>query len=149
MKFSRRGLIDWPAVTRYTQNVVQDFDVRTTGVDALASSLSGGNLQKFIVGREILQAPSLLVVSQPTWGVDAGAAAAIHEEIQRLVSAGAAVLMISQDLDEVFLLSHRISVVSQGTLSAALPIDQITPEDIGLLMGIRHEVQPEADHVTA
>jgi simple sugar transport system ATP-binding protein len=57
--------------------------------------------------------------------------------------------MISQDLDEVFLLSHRISVISQGTLSAALPVDQITPEDIGLLMGIRHEVQPEADHVTA
>ena len=149
MNFSRRGLIDWPAVTRYAENVVQDFDVRTTGVDALASSLSGGNLQKFIVGREILQEPSLLVVSQPTWGVDAGAAAAIHEEIQRLVSAGAAVLMISQDLDEVFLLSHRISVISQGTLSAALPVDQITPEDIGLLMGIRHEVQPEADHVTA
>ena len=149
MNFSRRGLIDWPAVTRFTQNVVQDFDVRTTGVDALASSLSGGNLQKFIVGREILQEPSLLVVSQPTWGVDAGAAAAIHEEIQRLVSAGAAVLMISQDLDEVFLLSHRIAVISQGTLSAAMAIDEITPEDIGLLMGIRHEVQPEADHVTA
>ena len=149
MNFSRRGLIDWPAVTRYAENVVQDFDVRTTGVDALASSLSGGNLQKFIVGREILQEPSLLVVSQPTWGVDAGAAAAIHEEIQRLVSAGAAVLMISQDLDEVLLLSHRVAVISQGTLSAALPVDQITPEDIGLLMGIRHKAQTEADHVTA
>ena len=149
MNFSRRGLIDWPAVTRYAENVVQDFDVRTTGVDALASSLSGGNLQKFIVGREILQKPSLLVVSQPTWGVDAGAAAAIHEEIQRLVSAGAAVLMISQDLDEVLLLSHRVAVISQGTLSAALPVDQITPEDIGLLMGIRHKAQTEAVHVTA
>jgi len=149
MNFSRRGLIDWPAVTRYAENVVQDFDVRTTGVDALASSLSGGNLQKFIVGREILQEPSLLVVSQPTWGVDAGAAAAIHEEIQRLVSAGAAVLMISQDLDEVFLLSHRVAVISQGTLSAALPVDQITPEDIGLLMGIRHKAQTGTDHVTA
>ena len=89
------------------------------------------------------------MVSQPTWGVDAGAAAAIHEEIQRLVSAGAAVLMISQDLDEVLLLSHRVAVISQGTLSAALPVDQITPEDIGLLMGIRHKAQTEADHVTA
>ena len=149
LNFSRRGLIDWPAVARYTQNVVQNFDVRTTGVDALASSLSGGNLQKFIVGREILQEPSLLVVSQPTWGVDAGAAAAIHEEIQRLVSTGVAVLMISQDLDEVFLLSHRIAVISQGTLSTAMPIDEITPEDIGLLMGVRHEAQLEADHATA
>ena len=89
------------------------------------------------------------MVSQPTWGVDAGAAAAIHEEIQRLVSAGAAVLMISQDLDEVLLLSHRVAVISQGTLSAALPVDQITPEDIGLLMGIRHKAQTEAVHVTA
>jgi simple sugar transport system ATP-binding protein len=149
MNFSHRGLIDWPAVTRFTQKVVQNFDVRTTGVDALASSLSGGNLQKFIVGREILQQPSLLVVSQPTWGVDAGAAAAIHEEIQRLVSAGAAVLMISQDLDEVFLLSHRIAVISQGTLSVTTPIDEVSPEDIGLLMGVRHEVQPKVDHVAA
>jgi simple sugar transport system ATP-binding protein len=90
-----------------------------------------------------------LVVSQPTWGVDAGAAAAIHEKIQRLVSTGVAVLMISQDLDEVFLLSHRIAVISQGTLSTAKPIDEITPEDIGLLMGVRHEAQPEADHATA
>ena len=101
------------------------------------------------MGREILQQPSLLVVSQPTWGVDAGAAAAIHEEIQRLVSAGAAVLMISQDLDEVFLLSHRIAVISQGTLSVTTPIDEVSPEDIGLLMGIRHEVQPKVDHVAA
>ena len=147
MKFSRRGLIDWNAVSGFAQNVVREFDVRTTGVDALASSLSGGNLQKFIVGREILQEPRLLVVSQPTWGVDAGAAAAIHEELQRLVAAGAAVLVISQDLDEIFLLSNRIAVISQGTLSAATPVEAITPEDVGLLMGARHTEAREPQHV--
>ena len=118
-------------------------------MDALASSLSGGNLQKFIVGREILQEPQVLVVSQPTWGVDAGAAAAIHEQIQKLATAGAAVLMISQDLDEIFLLSHRIAVISQGTLSAATPVGDATPEDIGLLMGARHTQEPENPRVPA
>jgi len=149
MKFSNHGLINWSSVSEFAQTVVRDFDVRTTGVDALASSLSGGNLQKFIVGREILQEPQVLVVSQPTWGVDAGAAAAIHEQIQKLATAGAAVLMISQDLDEIFLLSHRIAVISQGTLSAATPVGDATPEDIGLLMGARHTQEPENPRVPA
>ena len=143
MKFSDRGLIDWPAVSKFTESVVDEFDVRTTSVDALASSLSGGNLQKFIVGREILQQPKLLVVSQPTWGVDAGAAASIHDQIQRLASQGVGVLMISQDLDEIFLLSHCVAVISQGTLSEATAITDVTPEDIGLLMGERHTEEPE------
>ena len=138
LNLSRSGLINWASVTEFSKNIVSNFDVRATGVDALASSLSGGNLQKFIVGREILQDPQLLVVSQPTWGVDAGAAAFIHEELQRLVKAGAAILVISQDLDEIFLLSDRVAVMSQGTLSTAEPIGKITPEDVGLLMGARH-----------
>lgn len=149
MKFSPNGLIDWNAVGKFADNIVRDFDVRTTGVSALASSLSGGNLQKFIVGREMLQEPQLLIVSQPTWGVDAGAAAAIHEEIQRLVSAGAAVLVISQDLDEIFLLSDQIAVISQGTLSSATPANDVTPEDIGLLMGVRHTQQEKTEYAAA
>ena len=149
LNFSRNGLIDWGAVGVFAKNIVSDFDVRTTGVDALASSLSGGNLQKFIVGREMLQKPQLLIVSQPTWGVDAGAAAAIHEEIQRLVTAGAAVLVISQDLDEIFLLSDRIAVISQGTLSNASPANDLTPENVGLLMGVRHTQQEKAEYAAA
>ena len=88
-------------------------------------------------------------MSQPTWGVDAGAAAAIHEEIQRLVSAGAAVLVISQDLDEIFLLSDRIAVISQGTLSSATPANDVTPENVGLLMGVRHTQQEKTEHAAA
>ena len=149
LNFSRNGLIDWGAVGVFARNIVSSFDVRTTGVDALASSLSGGNLQKFIVGREMLQKPQLLIVSQPTWGVDAGAAAAIHEEIQRLVTDGAAVLVISQDLDEIFLLSDRIAVISQGTLSNASPANDLTSEDVGLLMGVRHVQQEKAGYAAA
>ena len=84
------------------------------------SSLSGGNLQKFVVGREILREPGVLVVSQPTWGVDAGAAAAIRQALIDLAGRGAAVLVISQDLDELFEISDRIAVMFHGRLSAPL-----------------------------
>ncbi|MCH2303442.1 MAG: ABC transporter ATP-binding protein, partial [SAR324 cluster bacterium] len=119
--------------------IIDDFDVRTTGEEALASSLSGGNLQKFIVGREILQQHKLLIISQPTWGVDAGAAAEIHRKIQAYAESGAAILLISQDLDEIFLLSHMIAVISQGTLSRAEKAHEMSAEQVGLLMGMRHD----------
>ena len=135
MGFVSAGIIDWSAVGAYTGHILDRFDVRATGQNALASSLSGGNLQKFIVGREILQAPQLIVVSQPTWGVDAGAAAAIHEQIQELVANGAGALVISQDLDEIFSLCDRIAVISQGRLSTPRPAAEITTEAVGLLMG--------------
>ncbi len=145
--FCRRGIIDWPAVELFAQSIAEQFDVRTTGVDALATSLSGGNLQKFIVGREILQTPGVLVVSQPTWGVDAGAAADIHHAIRELTNRGSAVLIISQDLDEILTLCDRVAVISQGTLSAAQQVTNVTPEQIGLLMGTRHISSPaEATH---
>ncbi len=85
----------------FAGEVIRGFDVRTTGPKAEARSLSGGNLQKFIVGREILQEPGVLVVAQPTWGVDAGAAAAIHQALLDLADEGAAIVIISQDLDEI------------------------------------------------
>ena len=148
--FCRHGVIKWPAVREFSNQITHDFDVRTTGVDALASSLSGGNLQKFIVGREMLQRPGVLIVSQPTWGVDAGAAADIHRAIRSLAEAGSAILIISQDLDEILALCDRVAVVSQGTLSTVHPIQEVTPEQIGMLMGIRHDaIENEATRVTA
>ncbi len=149
MGFVSRGIIDWPGVSRYTEEILDKFDVKATGTDALASSLSGGNLQKFIVGREILQGPQLLVVSQPTWGVDAGAAAAIHEKIQQMISGGAGALVISQDLDEIFALSDRIAVISQGSLSAPRPIGEVTTEEVGLLMGASRPGSDRDSHVHA
>ena len=117
------------------QEVIRDFDVRTPGAASEARSLSGGNLQKFIVGREILQRPGVLVVAQPTWGVDAGAAAAVHQALLDLAANGAAVVVISQDLDEIFGLCDRIAVIAGGRLSPARPVGQFTIEEIGLLMG--------------
>jgi general nucleoside transport system ATP-binding protein len=131
----------------YATKVVRDFDVRTPGVDALARSLSGGNLQKFVVGREVLQAPGVLVVSQPTWGVDAGAAAAIHQALIGLAANGAAVLVISQDLDELLMLTDRLAVINVGLLSDPLVTAKASVEEIGLLMGGLHgmgEAEPAA-----
>ena len=149
--FGRLGLADrgWIQSDRteaYTDKIISEFDVRTTGASAEAGSLSGGNLQKFIVGREILQDPNLLVISQPTWGVDAGAAAAIHQCLLNLAGQGAAVLVISQDLDEIFQICDRIAVISDGRLSAAEPAARVTMEKIGLLMGGLHDLEtPAAD----
>ena len=131
----RSGLIQGRRTLCFAQEVIEGFDVRSRGPMAQARSLSGGNLQKFIVGRESLQHPGLLVVSQPTWGVDAGAAAAIHQALLDLAEQGSAVLVISQDLDEIFALCDRIAVIAGGRLSEPRPVGAATVEEIGLLMG--------------
>jgi ABC-type uncharacterized transport system ATPase subunit len=105
--------------------------------------LSGGNLQKFVVGRELDRNPAVLVVNQPTWGVDAGAAATIRQALVDLARAGSAILVISQDLDEIFEIADRIAVISRGQLSEAYPASELTREKIGLLMAGEHEVKEE------
>jgi simple sugar transport system ATP-binding protein len=115
--------------------VTRGYDVRKGTTDPEARSLSGGNLQKFVVGREIDRQPGVLVVSQPTWGVDAGAAALIRQALIDLAHAGSAVLVISQDLDEIFEIANRIAVISRGHLSPAQPAADVTRESVGLLMG--------------
>lgn len=131
----QNGLINTQKTTEFAEEIVKKFDVRTAGVAHTASSLSGGNLQKFIVGREMLQDPELIIIAHPTWGVDAGAAAAIHQAIIDLAESGAAVLVVSQDLDELFAISNRIAVIAEGRLSVSRDIQEITIEQIGLLMG--------------
>jgi ABC-type uncharacterized transport system ATPase subunit len=135
------GVIRFGAARAFAQEVVAAFDVRTPGVSTLASGLSGGNLQKFIVGREILQDPGVLVVAQPTWGVDAGAAAAIHEALLALAGRGAAILLISQDLDELLSLCDRLAVMNGGGLSDAVASGAISVAEIGLLMGGVHGLE--------
>jgi general nucleoside transport system ATP-binding protein len=131
---TRFGFIDGAAAKDQSQKVITAFDVRKSGADPLARTLSGGNLQKFVVGREILREPALLVINQPTWGVDALAAATIRQALLDLCARGAAVLIISQDLDELFEISDRIAVIHTGQLSDALPARGTTREEIGLLM---------------
>ncbi len=134
-RFVRSSLIDKAATLAWVDAVVKAFDVRKGPRDPEAASLSGGNLQKFIVGREILRNPSLLIVAQPTWGVDAGAAALIRQALVDLARAGSAVLVISQDLDELFEISDRIAVIFHGQLSPAQETSGLARQSAGLLMG--------------
>src|SRR5690606_15551964 len=125
------------------------FAVKALGPASTAGSLSGGNLQKYIMGREILQKPGVLVVSQPTWGVDAGAAAAIHQALVDLAAAGSAIVVISQDLDELRALCDTLAVINMGRLSPARPVADISVEEIGLLMGGVHGAAEARDAVPA
>jgi ABC-type uncharacterized transport system ATPase subunit len=131
---ARHGLIDDAASKALSRRIIEAFDVRRDGPDPLARTLSGGNLQKFVMGREILRDPSVLVVNQPTWGVDALAAAAIRQALVDLAAKGAAVVVISQDLDELFDICDAISVMHAGRLSPPRPAHSLSREDIGLLM---------------
>ena len=135
------GLIDIRRAHQLANDVVLQFDVRSASRNPYAQNLSGGNLQKFIMGREILAQPGVMVVHQPTWGVDAGAAQAIRQALIDLAAQGAAVLVISQDLDELFDLSDRLAVMYAGRLSECLPIQNASREVIGLMMAGR-----EVDH---
>jgi ABC-type uncharacterized transport system ATPase subunit len=131
----KRGFINKLATLAYVDRTTKTFDVRKAKRDPEAVSLSGGNLQKFQVGREILREPGILVVSQPTWGVDAGAAATIRQALVDLAGRGSAVLVISQDLDELAEIADRIAVMFHGKLSAPLEAAAATRERLGLLMG--------------
>jgi general nucleoside transport system ATP-binding protein len=133
--FAPGGLIARSRVAAFVEQVVSTFDVRKSARDPAARALSGGNLQKFVVGREMLRNPEVLIVAQPTWGVDAGAARLIRQSLLDLAKRGSAVLVISQDLDELLEIADRIAVIFHGRLSPAQPVRSVTREAIGLLMG--------------
>ena len=137
------GVVRPARATAFAAQIIDHFSVKATGPDARASSLSGGNLQKFVVGREILQAPNVLIAAQPTWGVDAGAAAAIHQALLDMASHGVAVLVVSQDLDELLALTDRMAVINGGRLSRPLVTADASIEEIGLLMGGLHDLPDE------
>ncbi|PCK77654.1 ABC transporter ATP-binding protein [Rhizobium sophoriradicis] len=130
----RHGLLDRTRAKSFTNECIRDYDVRTPGPDAEAGSLSGGNLQKYIVGREIMLAPKLLFLAQPTWGVDIGAAAAIRKRLISLRNEGMAILIISEELEELFELCDFIQVLHHGTLSPPLVTRDTEPEEIGRYM---------------
>ena len=125
------GWIRVKALRAQAADIIQRFQVKASGPAALARSLSGGNLQKFMVGREIAAQPKLLIVSQPTWGVDVGAAALIRSEILALRDAGCAVLVVSEELDELFEITDQMHVMAQGRLSPARLTAQASVAEIG------------------
>jgi ABC-type uncharacterized transport system ATPase subunit len=131
---SRSGFIVREAAKQLAQSIVRNFDVRTPEPDPEARKLSGGNLQKFVIGREMVRRPKLLVVDQPTWGVDAGAARLIRQALVDMAGEGSAILVISQDLDELFEISDRMAVIHDGRLSPTRPAADWSREAIGLEM---------------
>ena len=135
------GFIDWAATEAFAAGIVKDFDVRTPGTHVAARALSGGNLQKFVVGRELSQAPSVIVINQPTWGVDAAAAAAIRQAILDRASDGAAVVVISQDLDELLEIADNFAALNEGRLTNPRPVEGLTIDEIGLMMGGAHGME--------
>ena len=129
-----RFLLNREAMQRAARRIVEDYDVRLRSIDQPIRDLSGGNIQKFIVGRELRDAPPLIIACQPTWGLDIGAVAFVHRQLLAARARGAAVLLMSEDLEEVFALADRIAVIHAGRLGAARPATAWTPESIGLAM---------------
>ncbi|MCX8997691.1 ABC transporter ATP-binding protein [Rhizobiaceae bacterium BDR2-2] len=143
------GVIRHGTLAAASRRISEEMDVRKASEDPPAGSLSGGNLQKFIVGRELDRQPSVLIVNQPTWGVDAGAASRIRQALVDLARSGSAVVVISQDLDEIFEVASRIAVISEGRLSEPRPAGEMSLEKIGLLMGGMHEDSGKAESAHA
>ena len=137
--FIKNGIILKNNVDDFANNVINEFKVITPGNDAKASSLSGGNLQKYVIGREISSKPKILIISHPTWGIDAGAEHSIRESLIELSQNGTSIIVISQDLDELIEITHKISVIYDGNLSKPFKTSEIEIEKLGLLMGGKNE----------
>lgn len=140
----RHGFLRFPIIRQLASAIIKRFSVKAPDDHALANSLSGGNLQKYIIGREISRKPRILLIAQPTWGVDVGAAAQIHTELMALRDSGCAILVISEELDELFTLADRLHVIAKGRLSPVLATAQASVEQVGQWMGGLWEVPADA-----
>ena len=137
-EFESNGRIDWDSTRGHAEDIIEKYDVRPPNPDAISESLSGGNQQKFIVGREFERDPSLVVAAHPTRGVDVGSIEFIHEQLLELRSRGVAVLLISSKLDEVQGLSDRLGVMYEGDIIDVVDPTDTTEEELGLLMAGEH-----------
>lgn len=132
--FCKNGFLNFPAIREHSERLVQEYDVKTPDIETTTKNLSGGNIQKLIMARELAAKPKVLLASQPTRGVDIGAAEYIHERISRERQRGTASVVISEDLDEVMALSDRIAVMFEGRIMGIIDHEDATRESIGLLM---------------
>ena len=133
--FSNHGILNKNFIEDYANEVINNFNVVTPGSDVKASSLSGGNLQKFVIGREISSNPKLLIISHPTWGIDAGAEYSIRQSLINLAKNGTSIIVLSQDIDELIEITHRMAVIFNGSLSESFITKEIDITKLGLLMG--------------
>jgi simple sugar transport system ATP-binding protein len=136
---NRWGLLDMKAIASRCAHLLQAFDVRPSNPDLRIGLLSGGNQQKVVIAREVSAAPKLMLVGQPTRGVDIGTIESIHTQLLRLRDEGVAILLVSTELEEVRALADRIVVVSGGRITGELKIDEFDTTRIGLLMGGMHK----------
>jgi simple sugar transport system ATP-binding protein len=132
--YADRGRLDWDRARDHAESIVEEYDVRPPNADTTAGSLSGGNQQKFVVGREFARDPRFVVAMHPTRGVDIGSTEFIHERLLGLRDSGAGVLLVSSQLDEVRALSDRLAVMHDGEFMAVVDPETVTEEEIGLLM---------------
>jgi simple sugar transport system ATP-binding protein len=132
--YSRGIVMDWDEAKRHAEELIQQYDIRTPSAQISASSLSGGNQQKLIVAREFARDTKLIVASQPTRGIDVGSIEYIHQRIVEERDEGAAVLIVSSELDEVMALADRILVMYRGKIVAEVAGSEATAADLGLYM---------------
>ncbi len=133
-QFSRCGFLRFNAIQAYASQLIKSFDVRCPGISAQVRKLSGGNMQKLVLARVLSKKPKVILAHQPTWGLDVGATAYVHEQLLEARQRGAGILLISEDLDELLELSDRIQVIYHGQLSESLDPENISLQELGLLM---------------
>ena len=133
--FFNKGLIDEKKIKEHSQKILSDFSVNTNNVELKSQFLSGGNLQKLIMGRELITSPELLICFNPTWGLDVGAINYIHETLIKINEQQKSIILISTDTDELLKLSDKICVIYKGKLSKIMTTEDVTAEKLGLLMG--------------
>jgi len=145
MPYSKSGFLNLRTIAQHSDQLIDDFQVKTPSRETPAKSLSGGNIQKVVLARELSRKPRVLIAAQPTRGLDIGATEYVHEQLLEQRGDGTAILMISEDLDEVMALSDRIAVIFHGEIMGIVPRDEATPEKLGLLMaGVQEEGEPTA-----
>ena len=143
--FSKGVFLDFKAIAKRSQQLVDEFRVKTPSIDTPIKSLSGGNIQKVILAREISNAPKVLIAAQPTRGVDIGATEYIHQRFIKQSTQGTAILLISEDLAEILALSDRIAVLYEGEIMGVVERSDTNAEELGLMMaGVRKEHLAEA-----
>ncbi len=142
-KFSRKAFLAYGRIKAHTKQLIKDFQVSTPSINVPTKNLSGGNIQKLILGREIIDKPHLLVASHPTYGLDVGATEYLRNQLIKRRAEGGAVLLVSEDLDEIFELCDRVAVIFQGHLMGILDADDPRLEDIGLMMAGTKNLETE------
>ena len=138
--YSRSGFLSLGEIAQHSKKLISQFQVKTPSQETLAKNLSGGNIQKVVIARELSRQPRAIIAAQPTRGLDIGATEYVRQQLIEQRKEGTAILLISEDLDEIFALSDRIAVIYEGQIMDIVPREEATPEKLGLLMaGVKEE----------